>query len=73
MELSDLTNKTKKELNAKIEELESFITKKGIGSGYISKIERIQRRINIFFLLSAVTAVVGLLTWLTLKDGEETD
>lgn len=71
MALTDLTKKTKEELVGKINDLERLISKKGIGSSYLSKVERIQRRVNIVFFLSAITAVAGLVTWLSLRDGDE--
>ena len=71
MALSDITNKTKKELASRVEDLENLIAKKGIGSQYVAKVEKIQKRVNIVFFLGAITAVAGLITWLSLKDDDE--
>ena len=71
MALKDLTKKTKEELEARINHLERLISKKGIGSSYVSKVEKIQRRVNIVVFLSAITAVAGLVTWLSLRGGDD--
>ena len=71
MALKDLTKKTKEELEARINHLERLISKKGIGSSYVSKVEKIQRRVNIVVVLSAITAVAGLVTWLSLRGGDD--
>ena len=71
MALKDLTKKTKEELEARINYLERLISKKGIGSSYVSKVEKIQRRVNIVVFLSAITAVAGLVTWLSLRGGDD--
>ncbi|MEQ8714346.1 MAG: hypothetical protein RIC80_15105 [Cyclobacteriaceae bacterium] len=73
MALTDLTKKTKEELAGRINDLERLISKKGIGSSYVSKVEKIQRRVNIVFFLGAITAVAGLFTWLSLRGGDEDD
>lgn len=41
-------------------ELEQIIAKKGIGSDYLSRAERIQRDVNIALLLGSATALLGL-------------
>ena len=71
MALSDITDKTKKELAARVEDLESLIAKKGIGSQYVAKVEKIQKRVTSVFFLGALTAVAGLIKWLSLKGDDE--
>ncbi len=60
--IEDLTKKTKEELVSRVNDLERLIAKKGIGSKYVSKVEKMQRRVNLVFFLGAVTAVAGLAT-----------
>ncbi len=59
----NLKEKTQKELEEKIEELENKIAKNGVGSGYLSKAERIQRDVNLALILGGVTAILGLTAW----------
>lgn len=56
----DLKNKTRAELEDKIEKLENIIAKKGVGSKQLEKAERIQRDVNLALILGGVTVVLGL-------------
>lgn len=58
-----LKEKTKKELEEKVDRLEHLIAKKGIGSNYLSRAERVQRDINLALILGATTAVLGITAW----------
>jgi len=58
-----LKEKTKKELEEKVKQLESLIAEKGIGSDYLSRAERVQRDINLALILGATTAVLGITAW----------
>jgi len=58
-----LKEKTRKELEEKVEQLESLIAKKGIGSDYLSRAERVQRDINLALILGTTTAVLGITAW----------
>ncbi|XOV94787.1 MAG: hypothetical protein ACFHWX_08795 [Bacteroidota bacterium] len=60
----DLKKKTREELEHKIHELETFITKKGIGSSYVAKVEKVQRNVNIAVFLAVITTVFGLAAWM---------
>lgn len=62
-----LKNKTQKELEAKIEEMERFIAKKGVGSDYLSKAERVQRDLNLALILGGTAAVLGATAWAVYK------
>lgn len=64
----DFKGKTREELENKIKDLEGIISRKGVGSKYLQKAERIQRDVNIALLLGATTAVLSLATWLALKE-----
>jgi hypothetical protein len=62
-----LKEKSRKELEKKIEELETVIHKKGIGSSYLSKAERIQRDINLALILGGAATLVGAAAWTLLR------
>lgn len=62
-----LKNKTKKELQSRIEDLERAIAKKGIGSDYLSKAERIQRDVNLALILGGTAALIGVTAWTLYK------
>ncbi len=62
-----LKNRTKEELQHRINELESIIAKKGIGSEYLSKVERIQRDVNLAVMLGGAAALVGITAWTLYK------
>lgn len=66
-----IKDKTRKELEERVRELENIIAHKGVGSSYLQKAERIQRDLNIALLLGATTAVVGLTAWAVYKSRGE--
>jgi hypothetical protein len=66
-----LKNKTKKELQNRVKELEDIIAKKGIGSDYLSKAERIQRDVNLALILGGTAVLIGATAWVLLKSREE--
>lgn len=65
-----IKNKTKKELEQKIEELEETISKHGIGSDYLSKAERIQRDVNLALMLGGAATLVGVTAWTLFKSSK---
>ncbi len=69
----DIKKRTKEELEAKIKDLEDFIAKKGIGSGYLQRAEKVQRNVNIGLFLGITAAVVGLSLWLLSGKSEDED
>ncbi len=62
-----LKNKTQKELEAKIKEIERLIAEKGVGSDYLSKAERVQRDLNLALILGGAAAVLGATAWAVYK------
>lgn len=56
----NLKEKSRKELQNRIDELEHLIAKKGIGSDYLSKAERVQRDLNLALFLGGTAAALGL-------------
>ncbi|MBV6640953.1 MAG: hypothetical protein KI791_09550 [Cyclobacteriaceae bacterium] len=69
----DITKKTKEELASKIKDLEDFIAKKGIGSNYLARAEKVQRNINIALFLGISVTIVGLSIWLFSGKNTEED
>jgi len=59
----DIKQKTKEELEKRIEKIENFIAEKGVGSSYLSRAKRIQRNINLALALGTVTTIAGLIAW----------
>lgn len=59
----DLTNKTKTELEDKVRRLENVIAKKGVGSGYLSRAQRVQRDVNLALILGGITVALGVTAW----------
>lgn len=59
----NLKNKTRAELEDKVERLEHIIETKGVGSDYLSRAKRVQRDINIALILGGVTVVLGVTAW----------
>ncbi|MDZ7757876.1 hypothetical protein [Rhodohalobacter sp.] len=49
------------------EELEKLIAKKGIGSDYLNRAERIQRDVNLALLVGSATVLLGLTAWTIYK------
>lgn len=66
-----LKNKTKKELEQRVENLENIIARKGLGSGYLKKAERIQRDLNLALLLGSTAVFLGITTWMLYKKRNE--
>lgn len=59
----ELKEKTYQELKKKIDELETVIAEKGIGSDQLKKAERIQRDINLALIVGGAAAVLGFTAW----------
>lgn len=59
----DLKNKTRTELEDKVEKLERLIAKRGIGSKKLARAERIQRDMNLAIILGGVTILLGITAW----------
>jgi hypothetical protein len=66
-----IKDKTRQELEERVKDLESIIARKGVGSSYLQRAERIQRDINIALLLGATTAIIGITAWAVYKSRGE--
>ncbi len=67
----DITKKAKEELEDRLDKIEAFIAKKGIGSTYLQKAQKTQRDINLALVLGGIITVAGLVLWMTSKEEEE--
>jgi len=67
----DLTKKAKEELEERLEKIENFIAKKGLGSSYLQKAQKTQRDINLLLALGGVLTIAGLVLWMKMRDNEE--
>jgi hypothetical protein len=65
--IMNLRKKSRQELEEKIDQLERLIAKKGIGSEYLSKVERVQRDVNLALILGGVTVLLGATAWTIYK------
>lgn len=63
----DLKEKSRKELEQRIDQLEELIAKKGVGSDYLSRAERIQRDLNLALILGGTSVALGLTAYAIYK------
>jgi len=59
----DVKEKTREELEQRIKQLENIIAKKGVGSEYLEKAERMQRNLNLALIVGATAVTLGLTAW----------
>jgi hypothetical protein len=71
--MSTIREKTLKELENKVNDLENFIAKKGIGSSYLTRAEKIQRNLNIGLFVGGVAIVGGIVAYSLLRSDNEDD
>ncbi|WP_373493663.1 hypothetical protein [Aquiflexum sp.] len=67
----DLARKAKEELEARIDKIEAFIAKKGVGSTYLQKAQKKQRDLNLAIVLCGIITVAGLAFWMNGNGKEE--
>lgn len=58
-----IKEKSRKELEERVAKLERLIAKKGIGSDYLGKAERVQRDLNLALFIGTSAIVAGLTIW----------
>jgi ribosome-associated translation inhibitor RaiA len=66
----EITRKAKEELEARIEKIEGFIAKKGLGSTYLQKAQKTQRDLNLAIVLGGIILIAGIAIWLNGEDKE---
>ncbi len=67
----DITKKAKEEIESRLDKIEDFIAKKGVGSTYLQKAQKTQRDINLVLVLGGILTVAGIVLWMKTKDSEE--
>lgn len=65
-----IKQKTIEQLESKIEEVEDFISEKGIGSKYLSKAERMQRDVNLGLAVTGFIGLAGLSAWAIMRSSD---
>ncbi|MBK6264931.1 hypothetical protein JKA74_07775 [Marivirga sp. S37H4] len=66
----EIAKRAKEELEHRVSDIEAFINRRGLGSGYLNKAKRAQRNINIALLAVGVITVAGITIW-ALRSGED--
>lgn len=56
----NIKEKTRKELEQRVEKLENLIAKKGVGSDYLEKAERVQRDLNLALVIGGTAVILGV-------------
>lgn len=64
----DIKEKALNTIEERIESIETAIRKKGIGSDYLTKAEKIQRDVNVGVLLGGATMLLGLGAWMAYRN-----
>jgi len=59
----DLKERPLKELEEKVSKAEDIIAKKGVGSEYLEKAERVQRDLNLALIIGSTAVLLGLTAW----------
>jgi len=59
----DVKEKARKELEDRVRKLENIIAKKGVGSEYLEKAERMQRNLNLALIIGSTAVVLGITAW----------
>ena len=67
----DITKRAKEELDDRLNKIEEFIAKKGLGSNYLQKAQKTQRDINLVLVLGGIITIAGLALWMKGKDNED--
>jgi hypothetical protein len=57
------TERTIEEIMERMSKVEDFIAKKGVGSQYLEKAQRVQRNVNLALVAVGSLAIAGLVTW----------
>ena len=64
----DIKEKALNTIEERIEDIETAIRKKGIGSDYLSKAEKVQRDVNLGVVLGGATVLFGLGAWMAYRN-----
>ena len=67
----DITRKVKEELEDRMDRIEDFIAKNGIGSKQLKKAQKAQRNINLGLVMVGVVTIAGLAMWMKSTNKED--
>jgi len=67
----EFTKKIKEELEGKINKLENFIAKNGVGSKQLKKAKKVHRDSNIALVVGGLLTVAGLAIWAINRNSED--
>jgi len=59
----NITEKTVEELQKRIDAIDDLIAQKGLGSSYLNKAKKIQRRINLSLIGVGALTVTAIVFW----------
>ena len=59
----DIRDKTRRELEKRVDQLEDLIASKGVGSEYLQRAERAQRDLNLALMIGSATVMLGFTAW----------
>ena len=59
----DIRDKTRRELEKRVDQLEDLIASKGVGSEYLQRAERAQRDLNLALMIGSATVMLGFAAW----------
>jgi len=67
MEISKIA---KEEMENRIQKIEDFIARKGVGSSYLNRAKKIQRNVNLAIVLGSAITITGIAVWLMNRTDE---
>lgn len=59
----EIKQKAIEKLERRMHNIEDFIARKGVGSGYLERAKKMQRNVNLAIFVGSVITVAGLTIW----------
>jgi len=67
----EISKMAKEEMENRIQKIEDFIARKGIGSSYLNRAKKIQRNVNLAIVLGSAITITGIAVWLMNKSDDD--